>query len=78
MAKPDVGGNVRVLEQHRADNRDIPGNGNRADVELIAEWYLLHTANGSGDKDSHGRREHIQCRTADNLVGFHVDGGIGM
>ena len=75
---PKVGGNIRVLKQHRPQHRDLPQHRHGVNAEGVGKLNLLHPLDNPGHKDGKGRGEHVQSRAADGLVRLHIDGRIGV
>ena len=75
---PKICSNIRILEKHFSNDRNIAQNRNLFDTELVFKGDLLYIADYACHKNCESGSKHIDCRSADTLIGFHINRCVGM
>jgi len=74
----EVGGDIALLEEHRADEGDIAQNRYFGNAEGIDEADLLHAEDDARGVDGKGGRQQIDGSAGNDLIGTHINRGIGV
>ena len=69
---------IGLLEQDRAEDRDLAEQRDGVDAECVAEDDLLRAEHDAGIEDAERRSKRDDGRRADGLLRLQVDGGKGV